>query len=214
MIESLKRFFIKASTKKTDDLDENKVEQNSDIIHVEKESPENLEQLHSPLLNEFKKFNLVPRASDKIIYHGSREFSPHTDYENRKLLGDRKWLSDDQAYAVSYAFYDGNSDLGRPLLWKCRFKEHIECFEGSQFSLVQHSPWGSAFPLQFSNNFHLYAKEIQGEQCSYVLLDHLKNDKYGEILVAFHGQLIEIVDVFVLPDDKDEATKYAASKCV
>ena len=215
LIQSLKSFLDSFFTKKkTNNVNDGKGENRTDYTPKEKELPKEIEQLHEPLLKELKQFKLVPRTKDKIIYHGSREFSPHTDYENRELLGDRKWLSDDQAYAVSYAFRDGHAELGRPLLWKCRFKKNIECLEGSQFNLVRHSPWGSGFPWQFPNNFHKYGKKIQGEQGSYVLLDHLENDQYGEILVALHNQLIEVVEVFVLPDDQDEATKYAATECV
>jgi len=214
LLGSIKKLLDKIFVKKANVENFEKDKHTSDNTSIEEDYQEEPEELHAPLLSELKKFNVVKRTKDQIIYHGSREFSPDTNFENRELLGTRKWLSDDQAYAVSYAFRDGHAELGRPLLWKCRFKANIECLQGGQFALSQYSPWGSGFPWQFPNNFYKYAKKVQGEQQSYVLLDHLENDKYGEILVALHNQLIEIVEVFVLPDDKDEAIKYAAAECV
>lgn len=170
--------------------------------------------LHAPLLNEIKKFENVILPAERIIYHGSREFSPETDYAGRALLGTRKWFSDDQAYAVNYAFCDRHIDLGRPLLWKCKIKTDVTCLKGSQFSLVNYSPWGAAFPYKFPDDFYKYARSIQGEQKSFVLLDHLKNDLFREILIAFQDHVIEILDVFILPDDKPTAIKYASTHCV
>lgn len=172
------------------------------------------EQLHEPLLNDMKNFKLVSRNKNDIIYHGSREFSPHTDYDNKVLLGDRKWFSDDKVYAVSYAFTDMHIELGRPLLWKCRFKVDIQCLTGSQSGLIESSLWNGDFPSQFPNNFYKYARKIQGEQPSYVLLNHLKNNNYDEILVALHYNLVEVLEVFVLPDDKEEAVKFVIEGCL
>ena len=172
------------------------------------------ELLHVPLLNEIKKFENVTLPAERIIYHGSREFSPETDYAGRALLGTRKWFSDDQAYAVNYAFCDRHTELGRPLLWKCKIKTDVTCLKGSQFGLVNYSPWGAAFPHKFPNNFYKYARNIQGEQKSFVLLDHLENDLFGEILIAFQDHVIEILDVFILPEDKPTAIKHASIHCV
>jgi hypothetical protein len=181
---------------------------------IEKAEQVQEESLHKPLLDKINDFEKVYLSAGTIIYHGSREDSPHTDYEGKNLLGTRKWFSQDLAYAVDYAFYDSHAQLGKPLLWKCKLKYDIECLKGSQFSLVKSSPWGGGFPYKFPDNFHKYARQVQGEQLSYLLVDHFSDEKFFEILVASHENLIEVIEVFVLPDNKGTAKKHALVECV
>ena len=73
--------------------------------------------LHAPLLEMIKEFKKQTLLKDLIIYHGSREFSPHTDYKNKTLSGTRKWFSQDFELACSYANRD-EARYGKKLLFK------------------------------------------------------------------------------------------------
>ncbi len=171
----------------------------------EKEVPVQDELLSSKLLSRLESFEVVILKKGTVLYHGSREKSYFTEFDNRKLTGSRKWVTEDKAYAIDYAFCDIHTDLGKPLLWKLELTEDIKCLHGSQFKLIPFSPWGSGFPSKFPNNFSKYAEELLGEQKSHVLLDHFENNMFSEVLVTDHTNVLKVLDVFELPDDKSKA---------
>lgn len=199
------RNFLAKFFKTNTNLDKSEVKLEAQVH----EKVEPAEKVHDPLLKKLKKFKKHTLNSGAIIFHGSREFSLHTDYENRSLSGSRKWLSEDIEYAVNYAFYFATPQQGRPLLWMCKIKSDLECLKGSQDSLTHFSPWAGEFAYKFPNNFSKYATEIQGEKESYGLVDLLKNGKFKEILISPHKEILEVVDVLVLPNDKAKAKEVA-----
>ncbi|KJG66161.1 hypothetical protein [Photobacterium kishitanii] len=170
------------------------------------------EFLSPTLLNQFKQFEVVTLKKGTILYHGSREKSIFTEFNvnSRSLNGSRKWTTEDKIYAINYAFCDRHTNLGKPLLWKLKLTEDIKCLHGSQFKLIPFSPWSEdAFPSKLPDNYSKYAEELLGEQKSQILLDHFEENMYTEILIANHTNVIEIIDVFELPDNKDKAINFA-----
>ncbi|PSU31696.1 hypothetical protein [Photobacterium lutimaris] len=156
---------------------------------------------HPELLTKLGQFKRRKLNRGAIIYHGSRERSPGTDYENKRLFGTRKWVSQDIITAVEYA-YRYRTNLGNPLLWKLELKHDLICLEGSQFSLRNTGPWGVWFSEQFPNNFSIYAQEILGAHNSYGLLDHVKDGIAEEILVTNPEYALSTLTVSILPSDK------------
>ncbi|MGR3047248.1 hypothetical protein ABMY01_23325 [Vibrio vulnificus] len=175
----------------------------------EKEVPAQDELLSSPLLSRLRNFDVVILKKGTVLYHGSREKSYFTELDSRSLTGSRKWVTEDKVYAVNYAFCDLHSDLGKPLLWKLELTEDVKCLHGSQFKLMPFSPWGSSFPFKFPDNFSKYADELLGNQKSQVLLDHFENDMFTEVLVTNHTNVLKVLDVCELPDDKAVAISFA-----
>jgi hypothetical protein len=168
--------------------------------------------LHEPLLAALREFHPEQLPKDTWLFHGSRERSPHTDYANRQLKGSRKWFSQNLNYAVDYAFTDPG-DYGKRLLWKCQLKEDVPCLKGRQSSLVKVSPWNDHFPWEFPNAFAAYAKSILDAPKFVGLLDHFDENIYWEILIAgeFHD-LIKVVEVIELPENKDDAKTLVAKR--
>lgn len=186
------------------------IETKTDVIQKkEKEVPVKDESLSPALLNRLRSFEVVTLKRGTVLYHGSREKSYFTELDSRSLSGSRKWVSEDKVYAVDYAFCDLHSDLGKPLLWKLELTEDIKCLHGSQFKLMPFSPWGGSFPFKFPDNFSKYAEELIGKQKSQVLLDHFENDMFTEVLVTNHTNVLKVLDVFELPDDKSKAISFA-----
>lgn len=168
-------------------------------------------QLHQPLLTALKLYPSTFLTVGTILFHGSREHSPETDYSGRSLTGTRKWFSQDAAYAVGYAFYGSNKpELGQRLLWKCRVIAPIPSLIGSQFALFKQSGQDSSFPWKFPSLFGAYANEIFQNSGPSALLDHPRDEIYKEILIASHRKVVEIIEVIVLPEDRDTADKIAA----
>lgn len=165
--------------------------------------------LHQPLINALMAYPRKTLPAETIIYHGSREFSPHTDYANKQITGSRKWFSEHSDYACNYAFYDDSenkNNLGLRLLWVCRLTKDLDSVEGNQFPLAGVSPWRpSQFPSEFPNNFGVYAKASHGLSTPVGFLDHLQNNRFMEVLIADHNQIIEVIDVALLPEDVNQA---------
>lgn len=165
--------------------------------------------LYQPLINAMQVFPKRTLPAGTIIYHGSREFSPQTDYANKKITGSRKWFSEHSDYACNYAFNDdieNKKNLGLRLLWVCRLTKDLDCVVGNQYPLANVSPWKlSQFPSEFPDNFSLYAYASHGLSSPVGLLDHLQNNLFMEVLIADHNQIIEVIDVALLPNDGNQA---------
>lgn len=167
--------------------------------------------LHAPLLAALGRFERRTLPAGTLLFHGSRAGSPHTDAAGQRLMGTRKWFSEDAAYAVSYGFVDGNQ-FGEPLLWVCRTLNEIGALEGSQFGLRNTQPWGAAFPGKFPTHFADYASEILGGTGPYALLDHHDGSRYGEVLVTSPEAAVEVLEVVQLPSVKIDAERFARKR--
>jgi hypothetical protein len=146
-----------------------------------------------------------------LLFHGSNERSPHTDFANSSLLGTRKWFSQSAKYAVSYAFNSGDG-LGGGLLWVCTLKCDVPFLAGSQSSLKTVSPWDGQFPWQFPDNFGRYAGTILDTHGPNCLLDHEDDGRFKEILIVSHQAVLQVVNVIQLPSEKSAAEQYALAQ--
>ena len=167
--------------------------------------------MHTPLIQALQSFPKSTLPTGMQLFHGGRSKSPHCNETTKQLSGTRKWLSQSAEYAVSYAFND-IGELGSHLLWVCELQIDIPSLEGSQFSLIQVSPWTSSFPWDFPNAFHEYAKTVIPGNGSRALLDHKANNLFKEILITEPVVAIKVVDVVVLPQNKPAAEALAFSR--
>lgn len=165
--------------------------------------------LHQPLLMAMQAFDVKILPAGTVLYHGSREFSRYTDYAQRKLLGTRKWLSQNAPYAAQYAFNDPdpNGVLGKRLFWICELTCDLQCLEGRQMSLSTVAPIHWNFPGDFPSNYATYATQILKLQPTspVALLDHFSDSLYKEVLLAQHVAAISVRNVIELPVDKPAA---------
>jgi hypothetical protein len=162
--------------------------------------------LHQPLLDALRSFERTKLSKGMILFHGCNSSSAHTDCENHRLLGTRKWFSQDASYAVDYSCsYSGLPD--RKLLWVCEVKTEVPALFGSQFSLKSVSPWDGAFPWKFPSAYEEYARHILETDQSVALLDHKSGDIFGEILITSPSEAIQVIEVREVPDDIASARK-------
>lgn len=160
--------------------------------------------LHLPLVAAMKSFPGKQMPKGRILYHGSRELSPHTNFAGKQLLGTRKWFSENPVYASNYAFYD-SGPLGAHLIWVCRLADDLDGIQGSQSSLAPHSPWGNSFPWNFPDSFGQYIGASHGIVNAAALFDHQNDGLFEEILIANHSSAIDIIDVEILPNSTQAA---------
>lgn len=142
-----------------------------------------------------------------VLFHGCVDSSQDTDLQGQRLLGSRKWLSEDAEYAVSYAYCNG---AGAPLLWQCRLAVDATAFIARQPTLFEFAPWGTASPWEFPSAFERHAKAALQLDSSVIFLDHLQDDgRFREVLVPSPAANLIVEKIHRLPAGKQEAEAFA-----
>lgn len=166
---------------------------------------------HKPLLDALKECETKELPKGTLIYHGSRAHDQHTNFLEKELTGTRKWFSEDACYVAGYAFFDMTTEeFGSRLLWICRLNKPITGLLGNQCSFQTSSPWSiQDFPRKFPDNFGIYAKEAQRiTDSSIALLNFYDKKESSEILIWGHTSVVEVIEVIVLPETKDDALEF------
>lgn len=166
-----------------------------------------------PRLHRYLEQAAVSRwPAEKILFHGCTERSKHTDIAARRLNGDYKWVSEDPVYAAEYAFYQGKNS-GCPYLFVCHLAQDVIALEGNQSSLHKLTDWGSTAPGRFPIEFGPIAKKALRAPEPVIFLDHFHEEtqKWAEILIPDPASTLRVIDVILLPKDKEVAKQAAAS---
>lgn len=162
---------------------------------------------HLPLVDALSRSQQRPAKAGWVLFHGCVDTSQDTDLQGRRLLGSRKWLSEDAEYAVSYAYCNG---AGVPLLWECRLAVDATAFVARQPTLFESAPWGPASPWEFPSAFERHARAALGNDSPVIFLDHLKDDgQFKEVLVPDPAANLIVARIHLLPADKQEAEAFA-----
>ena len=160
-----------------------------------------------PLVQALSRSQQHQFKAGRVLFHGCVDTSQDTDLHGRRLLGSRKWLSEDAEYAVSYAYCNG---AGVPLLWECRLAVDATAFFARQPKLCEFAPWGASSPWEFPSGFERHAKAALGRDSPVIFLDHLQDDgRFREVLVPSPAANLIVETVHVLPAKKQEAEAFA-----
>lgn len=162
---------------------------------------------HPPLVQALSRSQQRPFKAGRVLFHGCVDTSQDTDLQGQRLIGSRKWLSEDAEYAVSYAYCNGS---GVPLLWQCRLAVDATAFFARQPKLFEFAPWGSSSPWEFPSGFERHAKAALGRDSPVIFIDHLQDDgRFKEVLVPRPAVNLIVERVHRLPEAKQEAEAFA-----
>lgn len=163
--------------------------------------------IHSSLVQALSRSQQRSVKAGLVLFHGCVDTSQDTDLQGRRLLGSRKWLSEDAEYAVSYAYCHG---AGVPLLWECRLAVDATAFVARQQALCDFVPGAAFSPWAFPNAFERHAKAALGQDSPVILLDHLWDDgQFKEVLVPSPAASLIVERIHCLPADKQEGEAFA-----
>ena len=70
---------------------------------------------HLPLVQALSRSQQHQVKAGRVLFHGCVDTSQDTDLQGQRLLGSRKWLSEDAEYAVSYAYCNGAGGMPPPM---------------------------------------------------------------------------------------------------
>jgi hypothetical protein len=162
---------------------------------------------HLPLVQALSRSQQHQVKAGRVLFHGCVDTSQDTDLQGQRLLGSRKWLSEDAEYAVSYAYCNG---AGVPLLWECRLAVDATAFFARQPTLFAFAPWGASSPWEFPSGFERHAKAALGQNSPVIFLDHPQEDgRFKEVLVPSPAVSLIVDRVHRLPSAKQEAEAFA-----
>ena len=162
---------------------------------------------HMPLVKALSRCPQLQIKAGRVLFHGCGDLNRDIDVQSKRLLGTRKWLSEDPEYPVSYAYLER---AGAPLLWECRLTLDAVAFVGSQSKLFEVSPWGTASIYEFPDAFERHAKAALGQDLPVLFLDHLQEDGlFRELLVPNPAANLAVEKIHHLVGSKKEAVAFA-----